>query len=79
MIDLAARPLPAPVLPFLPKPLLEPRRPLVAIGVGALAAFVPTVMLGALAVWLFPTGERPQFEMAGRCPFGWSSRASVEL
>ena len=55
----------APSLPFLPRQLLEPRRPLIAIGVGALAAFIPTIILGALVVWLFPGGEGPKFAMDG--------------
>ena len=65
MIDLAARSYSAPALPFLPRPLLEPRRPLVAIAIGALAAFAPTVLLGALVVWLLPGGEGPKFAMDG--------------
>ena len=65
MIELAARPYRAPALRFLPKPLLEPRRPFLAIAAGALAAFVPTVLLGALVVWLFPGGEGPKFAMDG--------------
>jgi hypothetical protein len=63
--DIAARLDRVPSLPFLPKPLLEPRRPLVAIAVGALAAFVPTILLGTLVVWLLPTGESPKFAMNG--------------
>ena len=52
-------------LPILPAALLEPRRPLVAVALGALTAFVPTVLLAALVLWLLPGGERPQFAMDG--------------
>ncbi len=50
---------------FLPRVLLEPRRPLVAIPVGALAAFVPTILLAALVVQLLPGSEGPKFAMDG--------------
>ena len=65
MIDQPAGHRSAPALPFLPKQLLEPHRPAVAIALGALAAFVPTVLLGALVVWLLPGGQGPKFEMEG--------------
>jgi hypothetical protein len=55
----------APALPFLPRPLLEARRPLIAIAVGALTAFVPSIMLSALVMWLLPMGEGPRFAMDG--------------
>ena len=54
-----------PFLPFLPPPLLEPRRPLIAIALGAPTAFLPSIALAALVVWLLPGGQRPQFAMDG--------------
>lgn len=61
----SVRPCAAPMLPFFPRPLLEPRRPVAAIFVGALVAFIPTVLLGVLVVWLFPTQTGPKFAMDG--------------
>jgi hypothetical protein len=55
----------APHLPFLPRPLLQARRPLVAIGLGALTTIVPSLMLAALVQWLVPGGEGPEFAMDG--------------
>jgi hypothetical protein len=55
----------APALPFLPRPLLEARRPLIAIPLGALTAFVPSIILSALVMWLLPQGEGPRFAMDG--------------
>ena len=65
MIETPAPQRRAPSLPFLPSPLLEPRRPLVAIPLGALTAFLPSVALAALVLWLLPGGEGPQFAMDG--------------
>ena len=65
MIERTARPYRAPSLPFLPSPLLEPRRPLLAIGLGAVTAFVPSIMLAALVLWLLPGGQGPKFHMDG--------------
>jgi hypothetical protein len=63
--DVAARSYRVPSLPFFPKPLLEPRRPVVAIAVGALMAFIPTILLAALIVRLLPGSEGPKFAMDG--------------
>ena len=52
-------------LPFLPSPLFEPRRPLLAIGVGWLTAFLPSMALAAIASQLFPAAPQPQFEVSG--------------
>jgi hypothetical protein len=65
MIETPARDRRAPSLPFLPRPLLEPRRPLLAIALGALTAFVPSILLAALVLWLLPGREGPQFAMDG--------------
>ena len=65
MSEVAARSYRVPSLPFLPKPLLEARRPLVAIIVGALATFIPTILLAALVIWLLPGGEGPKFATDG--------------
>ena len=65
MIEALAAQRRAPSLPFLPSPLLEPRRPLVAIAVGALTAFVPSIALAALVMWLLPGGEGPRFAVDG--------------
>lgn len=65
MIEPPVRAFRAPSLPFLPRPLLEPRRPLLAITLGALTAFVPSILLAALVLWLLPGREGPQFAMDG--------------
>ena len=52
-------------LPFLPKALWEPRRPMLAIGVGWTAAFLPSIALTVLASLLFPAAERPEFNVDG--------------
>jgi hypothetical protein len=65
VIEAPARTNRTPFLPFLPRPLLEPRRPLLAIALGALTAFVPTMLLAALVLRLLPGGEGPEFAMEG--------------
>lgn len=65
MIEPAVADSRAPSLPFLPRQLLEPRRPLIAIGLGAFTAFVPSIMLAALVLWLLPGGQAPKFAMDG--------------
>jgi hypothetical protein len=52
-------------LPFLPRQLLEPRRPLAAILIGGLTALLPSLALAMLVQWLFPMEPGPKFEMAG--------------
>ena len=65
MIEPPARLDRVPVLPFLPRSLLEARRPLIAIFLGAVTAFVPSIMLSTLVLWLLPMGEGPRFAMDG--------------
>jgi len=65
MTETPARACRAPSLPFLPRPLLEPRRPILAIALGAFTAFVPSIALAALVLWLLPGREGPQFAMDG--------------
>jgi hypothetical protein len=48
-----------------PAALAEPRKPLRAIFVGWLFAFVPSLVLAAAAQWLLPNAERPSFEVGG--------------
>jgi hypothetical protein len=55
----------APVLPFLPRPLLEARRPLVAIVVGAVTTLVPSIALAALVRMMLPASEPPAFAVQG--------------
>ena len=38
---------------------------MVAIPIGAVTAFVPSIALAALVMWLWPSGEGPRFEMDG--------------
>jgi membrane protease YdiL (CAAX protease family) len=45
----------------LPRPLLEARRPFLAIGVGWLTAFLPGLALAALVTTLLPPSAQPQF------------------
>ena len=65
MIETPARGDRAPALPFLPSPLLQARSPALAIALGALIAFLPSILLAMLAMWLLPGGERPQFAVDG--------------
>ena len=52
-------------LNFLPRPLLEPRRPLVAIATGWATAFIPSILLAWLVTSLMPAGTQPEFEVDG--------------
>ncbi|HXH52762.1 MAG TPA: CPBP family glutamic-type intramembrane protease [Sphingomicrobium sp.] len=52
-------------LNLLPRPLLEPRRPLVAIATGWVTAFVPSILLAWLVTTLMPPGSQPSFEVDG--------------
>jgi hypothetical protein len=65
VIDGAARQVRVPHLPFLPRQLLEARRPLVSIALGALTTLLPSLLLAAAVRWLLPMGEGPKFEMEG--------------
>jgi hypothetical protein len=50
---------------FLPKPLLEPRRPAIAIATGWATAFLPSILLAALVAYLLPAAEQPDFKVNG--------------
>ncbi|MBA2467339.1 MAG: hypothetical protein H0V46_07035 [Sphingomonas sp.] len=65
MIETGAAVRRVPNLPFLPNDLLEARRPLPAIALGALIALIPSLGLAMLVQWLLPSGEGPQFGMDG--------------
>ena len=52
------------LLEILPRPIREPRRPLVAIGVGWLMAFVPSIALAALISLIFPNASQPDFPVS---------------
>lgn len=52
-------------LRYLPKPLLEPRRPLIAIATGWATAFIPSILLAWLVTTLMPPGSQPSFEVDG--------------
>ncbi len=52
-------------LNFLPRPLLEPRRPLIAIATGWASAFVPSIALALLVTTLMPPGTTPSFDVDG--------------
>ena len=53
----------SPVLSFLPPPVREARRPLLAILVGWLTATVPSLALAALVSQLLPALPGPKFDM----------------
>jgi hypothetical protein len=50
---------------FLPRPLFEPRRLSIVIPTAWLTTFIPSILLAALASWLFPTADQPQFDVNG--------------
>ncbi len=50
---------------FVRDALVEPRRPLRAIFVGWLLAFLPSILLAVLGQWLLPGVERPSFAVTG--------------
>ena len=52
-------------LSFLPRPLLEPRRPALAIATGWATAFLPSILLAVLVSQLLPAAEQPQFNVDG--------------
>lgn len=52
-------------LSFLPAPLLEPRRPTLAILTGWGTAFFPSIALAALVSWLLPGAAQPEFRIDG--------------
>jgi hypothetical protein len=52
-------------LSFLPRPLLEPQRLAVVIPTAWLTTFIPSILLAALASWLFPTADQPRFDVNG--------------
>ena len=53
------------ILGFLPRPLLEARRPLVVIPTAWATAFVPSVLLSALVMALMPNASQPVFDVDG--------------
>lgn len=53
---------------LLPRPLLEPRRPLVAIIVGWLTALIPSVLIGAV-VTLLPQTAQPDLRVSDQFTF----------
>ncbi|WP_310469116.1 CPBP family intramembrane glutamic endopeptidase [Sphingomonas sp.] len=54
----------------LPAPLLEPRRPALAIAVGWATAFFPSLLLGALLQGVMPDAARPEFNVSGLAAIG---------
>ena len=65
MPDIAARPdMWRPPISYLPKVLLEPRRPLLALAVAWLLVFVPTMALGAAVSAVMPHNAFPTFPNA---------------
>jgi len=50
-----------PPISFLPKPLREPRRPLLALAIAWATAFLPSIPLGAAVTSLLPREALPQF------------------
>ncbi len=56
---------------FLPRVLLEPRRPLLALSVAWATAFVPSLALVAATTVLLPDVGRPQFPV-GDASFLWA-------
>ena len=53
------------MLGWLPAPLLEPRRPWLAIVTGWACAFFPSIMLSWLTAELMPQVARPEFNVGG--------------
>lgn len=51
-------------LKLLPKPIREPRRPFVAIALGWLMAFIPSIVLAALIGLVFPNASQPEFPVS---------------
>ena len=51
-------------LKFLPRPIREARRPLVAVGVAWLTAFLPSIALAALIGLFFPNASQPEFPVS---------------
>ena len=52
-------------LSFLPRPRLEPRRPVLAIATGWATAFFPSILLAGLVSYLLPTVQQPEFNVDG--------------
>lgn len=61
---LAREPL-SPPLTYLPRPILEPRRPAVALAVAWATTFVPSVLIGALISAFAPQATQPEFHVRG--------------
>ena len=52
-------------LSFLPRPLLEPRRPALAIATAWATTFFPSLALAAIVSFLLPSAAQPQFDVNG--------------
>jgi membrane protease YdiL (CAAX protease family) len=52
-----------PALSFLPKPILEARRPWLAVLVGWLTATIPSLLLSAVVATLLPSLDQPEFNL----------------
>lgn len=53
------------LLSFLPKPIREPRRPLLAIVTAWLTAIIPSIAIAALIGLVIPEAAQPQFNVTG--------------
>ena len=58
-----------PPISFLPQALLAPRRPLRALGVAWVTAFLPTLVLSAAVTALLPNDTLPKFPMVDETLF----------
>jgi hypothetical protein len=63
MRNLSQRPGWSPPVSFLPRWILEPRRPVLAIAAGWLTAFIPSLLLAALVAQWLPSLEQPNLAM----------------
>ncbi len=52
-------------LPILPRALFDPRRPAIAIAVGWLTAFGPSILLAALVGAVLPDAPQPEIDLTG--------------
>jgi hypothetical protein len=53
------------LLSFLPKPIREPRRPILALVVAWLTALVPSIALAAIIGQIAPEAAQPRFDVSG--------------
>jgi len=61
---LARAPL-SPPLSWLPRPILEPRRPAVALAISWVTTFLPSVVIGGLIAAFAPQSAQPEFNVRG--------------